>query len=280
MLFSRNTSVTIEELIIELLGARALTGAILLARVRRTLPQTSKETFYRILRSLLKQEVVTKFGVQYGINRHWVQRLYRFSKPKIELAKNASSLSVLSFEEGDAITYKFKTPNLVGIYWAHLYDAVFDLHHPDLPILIFHPHEWMIHTRTDPETFFLRRFAEDQKQGLFSIGGTTELDKEFKKKWSNKYVQVALGVSYGLKNTEYLNVLGDFIFKVTVSVRFARDIDAFFKKYATIDETNKKELFDLCNRNDTVKMVFTRSKKEAAKWRAKWSKDYFMPVSR
>ncbi len=228
MLFSRNASTTIEELIIELLGGYAYTGATLLAKVRIVLPRTSKETFYRILRSMLKQEVVTKFGMQYGLNRHWLQRLYRFSKPKIELKTNPGTLSVLSFQEGDAITYKFKTPNLTGIYWAHLYDAVFDLHHHEVPILIFHPHEWLIHTRTESETFFLRRFAEDQKRALFSIGGTTELDKEFKKKWSNKYREIAIGASYGLKNTEYLNVLGDFIFKITVSTKFAKDIDLFF----------------------------------------------------
>lgn len=280
MLFSRNTGATIEELIIESLGAHAVTGATLLEKIRKTLPKTSKETFYRILRSLLEQEVVTKYGMLYGVNRHWLKRLYRFSKPKLDLTQPTNAMSVLSFEEGDSITYTFKTPNLMGIYWAHLYDAVFDLHYPQIPILIFHPHEWLIYTRMDSETLFLKRFSEDQKRGLFSIGGSAELDKEFKKKWSSKYLEIATGASYGLKNTEYLNVLGDFIFKVKVSTRFAKDIDGCFKKYKTISDDSREELMAICNRPDKVKMVFTRSKKEADKWRTKWKKDYFMPVAK
>jgi hypothetical protein len=164
----------------------------------------------------------------------------------------------------------------MGIYWAHLYDSVFDLHDPESPILIFHPHEWLIHTRTEPETFFLRRFSEDSKRGLFALGGSTELDKAFKKQWANPYLEVATGASYGLKQTQYLNVLGDYIFKVTVSARFSKEIDAFFKKYKKVDEVNHQELIDLCSRRDTVKMVFTRSRKEAAKWRAKWKKDFLV----
>lgn len=276
MLFARNASATIEELIIESLGGGAMTGAGLLRTVRAILPQTTKETFYRTLRSLLKQEIVTKYGMLYGINRHWLQRLYRFTKPKIELVKQPKLYSVLAFEEGDAITYKFKTPNLMGIYWAHLYDAVFDLHDPELPILIYHPHEWLIHTRTESETFFLRRFSEDHKRGLFAIGGMAELDKEFKKKYSNTYLEIATGASYGFKNTEYINVLGDFIFKVTVSARFAKDVDNFFKKYTKVDDDNREELIELCNRRDTVKMVFTRSKKEAERFRKKYTKDFHL----
>ncbi len=275
MLFSRNTSVTVEELIIETLGARALSGPMLFERIKQRLPKTPKESYYRILRSLLKQEVITKYGKMFSVNRHWLHQLYRFSKPQIEFGKN-SKLSVLSFEDGDTITYKFKTPNLMGIYWAHLYDTVFQFHYPEIPILVFHPHEWLIHARVESETFFLKRFSEDGKRCLFSIGGITELDKEFKKKWSSKYLEIATGASYGLKNTEYLNVLGDFIFKVTVSARFAKDIDTFFKKYKTVDDENRQELIDLCNRSDAVKMVFTRSKKEADKWRAKWKKDYLL----
>lgn len=276
MLFSRNTSAALEELIIESLGSRALSGAALLMYVRKTLPKASKETFYRVLRSLLKTEVVTKYGVLYGLNRHWVQRLYRFSKPKIEMTKSADRYGIGSFEDGDSITYTFKTPNLMGIYWAHLYDAVFDMHDPDIPILIFHPHEWLIHTRTQSETFFLSRFFEDKKRGLFSIGGTTDLDKHFKKEWANEYLRINTGMTHSLKQTEYINVLGEYVFKIVVSVQFSRDIDTFFKKYKTITEENQQELSDLCNRKDKVKMVFTRSSKEAQKWYTKWKKEYVM----
>ena len=279
MLFAQKTKDILPEAIITSLHTGGKSGASLLAHLRTQYPRISKETYYRTLRSLLREEVVAKHAKTYELNRHWLQRLYRFSKPKIEKNHGIDSDHILSFQEGDKITYTFKSPNLMGIYWGHTYDMIFERHDPQIPILIYHPHEWLIHSRVASETFFLKRYKEDKKRVLYSIGGTTELDKQFKKDWANTYLEIAIGASYGLKNTEYLNVLGDFIFRVTVSTRFAKDIDAFFKKYKAVTDENRQELLDLCNRKDTVKMVFTRSKKEADKWRAKYKKDYFMTRS-
>ncbi|MES2930520.1 MAG: hypothetical protein V4665_01940, partial [Patescibacteria group bacterium] len=236
----------------------------------------SKETFYRTLRSLLKDEVIIKHHKIYQLNRHWLQKINRFGKKHIESNSAIDADNILSFEEGDKISYKFKNPNLMGIYWAHIYDMIFEYHNPLIPILVYHPHEWLIHTRTESESFFLNRFREDGKLVLFSIGGNTELDKIFKKEWSSEYIQINTGTNYGIKNTEYINVLGDFIFKVSVSKRFSNDLEIFFQKYKKITPENKEELYKLCNRKDPAKMIFVRSKKESRAWRAKFKKDFYI----
>ena len=90
-------------------------------------------------------------------------------------------------------------------------------------------------------------------------------------------MQIGIGITYGLKNTDYINVIGDFIFTISVSKKFAHNIDAFFRANNTVTTENINELKKLCNRSDKVKMVFTRSKKEAAKWHTKWNKDFYIP---
>lgn len=268
---------SLEDAVLQILHSGGLSGPSLLAAVKKKSPRISKETFYRTLRSLLKEEVLNKHAAIYQINRHWLQRIYRFSRSSVETNLGIDSDNILSFKEGDSVTFKFKNPNLMGIYWAHTYDMIFDRHDPKVPILIFHPHEWLIHTRTESESFFLSRFKDDKKLAFFAVGGNTELDKNFKKGCANQYIQIATGVSYGLKNTEYINVLGDFIFKVSTSKRFANDLSTFFRKYKIVDSENLKELTALCNRSDATKMVFTRSKKEAAFWREKYKKYFFIP---
>ena len=42
-------------------------------------------------------------------------------------------------------------------------------------------------------------------------------------------------------------------------------------------EESKTELEKLCNRKDTTKLTLTRSKKEADKWRVKFSKYFYAP---
>ena len=277
MLLAQKGDKKTEDRIVELLHEKEASGPALLAEIQKKDPSATRETFYRIVRKLLSDEVVNKQGKTYQLNRHWLQKIYRFSKKHIETNQGIDADNILAFEEGDKISYRFKNPNLMGIYWAHTYDMIFDQHDRKVPILIHHPHEWLIHTRTESESFFLSRFKDDKKLAFFSIGGKTELDREFKKKHENKFVQVGLGIGYALKNTEYVNVLGDFIFKVSVSKKFADDLDAFFKQNKEVTAENQAELEKLCSRKDAAKMVFTRSKKEASVWRAKFNKYFYTP---
>jgi hypothetical protein len=237
----------------------------------------SKETFYRVLRKLQANEIVNKHGAIYQLNRHWLQRIYRFSKEPIETNEGIDADNIFSFKEGDKIRYTFKNPNLMGIYWAHTYDMLFEKHDPKIPILIFHPHEWLIHTRPTSETFFLNRFQEDKKLAFFSIGGRASLDKQFKEIWASRYLQINNGIDHGIKKTEYINVLGDFIFKVSVSKNFSNDLETFFKEHMNMDQQSLLELEKICNRNDSAKMLLTRSKKEASKWQAKFKKHFYIP---
>lgn len=274
MLLAQNKSQKIEEVIIEILQAGGSPGPDLLVAVSKKM-SVSKETFYRALRTLLTEEVLTKYDGVYQLNRHWLQKIYRFSKKHIE--ENIDLDDILSFKEGDKITYKFNNPNAMGIYWAHTYDSIFEHHDPKVPILVYHPHEWLIYTRTRSESFFLNRFADDKKLVLFAIGGNTSLDKDFKNTWAHAFRQIGVGIAYDKKRVEYVNVLGDFIFKVSMSEAFNTDIDVFFKTHDKVTPANIGELEKICSRKDTAKMTFIRSKKEAALWRTKFKKDFFVP---
>ena len=277
MLLSTNSEKKTEDYIIETLHKNPHSGPTLLDKVRVKDSKLPKETFYRTLRNLLRQEVITKNKNDYQLNRHWLQRLYGFSKTNIEKRETTDTDHILSFKEGDKIRYSFKNPNLMGIYWAHTYDMVFDNHDPKIPILIFHPHEWLIYTRYEAESFFLSRPSNDKKFVWFALGGKDNLDRKFKNDWDSKYIQIGLGIDIGLKNNEYLNVVGDFIFKITLSKKFSTDLNNFFERNREVNDENRNELKSICNRNDSVKMLFTKSKKDAEKYRAKFKKHFYIP---
>jgi len=277
MLLAQISAKKMEESIVEILSIGGQTGPTLLGTLQSKEPGISKETFYRVLRKLLKEEVLNKHATIYELNRYWLQKIYRFSKKHIEINQNSDIHNILSFQEGDKLNYTFKNPNLMGIYWAHTYDMIFEQHDPKIPILIFHPHEWLIHTRIESESFFLNRFQDDKKLCLFSIGGNTNLDKVFQKDWQNPHLRINTGISYNLKDREYINVLGDFIFKVTVSRKFSNDLDKFFTTYKEISDQNLDKLKKICTRNDKTKMTLIRSKKNADQWRTKFKKDFYIP---
>lgn len=277
MLLSLHSEEKTEETIVEILHNGGQTGPTLLESVQKKDKKISKETFYRVIRRLLKEEVLNKNKSIYQLNRYWLQRIYQFGKKHIKEEVVTDNDHILSFKDGDKIRYKFKNPNTMGIYWTHIYDMVYENHDPKIPILVFHPHEWLIYTRVKSELFFLSKFKDEKKLALFSVGGNTPLDKKFKNDWNDEYIQISTGTSHGFKKTEYINILGDFIFKITVSKKWSDDIEKFFSTHTDMDSKSQAELVKLCNRNDEVRMLFTRSKKEADKWRAKYKKHFYIP---
>ena len=273
MLFTEHKK-TLAEHIIYLLDRQSLSGTQIVQELLQA-QKTSKESIYRTLRKLLHQEVINKAQKKYSLNRHWIQRMHEFSMRHIGNTQSVDAHSILQFNDGDSITYQFKNPDLMGIYWGHLYDCVMDIHPQHIPILIYHPHEWLIHTRTQSEEYTLKRFEKDQKLVLFSIGGNTELDRQFKKDWSGDYLKININSSInGLKQNRYINVLGDFIFEVRTTVSFENAVDDFFKKNKSINESNKHTLEKIIHDGYRTKLIFSRNQKKAELWRKKLSKDF------
>ena len=263
-------TIELEEAIPLCLKDSPLEGPVLQEKIKEKYQRRfSKETFYRCLRLLLREEVLVKQKGFYALNHHWIEKLEMF------VAQDTAKLdteNILACEEGDKVSYTFKNADNMGIYWAHTYDLVFKQHDPRVPILIYHPHEWLILARPHAEEHFLKRFAKSKKTAYFAVAGSTALDGSFRKQWQNKYLIIGTNINLGLEETVYLNILGDCIFKVTVEKEFAQKIHSFFEKYEAVTETNRDELIKMIRHSGPVKFVFKKSKKEAAQWRGKFKK--------
>jgi hypothetical protein len=237
-----------------------------------------EESIYRTLRELLKQEVINKAQKKYSLNRNWIQRMHEFSLQHTIKPHTVDAHSILQFSDGDSITYEFKSADLMGIYWGHMYDYVTDVHPSDIPIIIYHPHEWLIHARKTSEEYVLNRVNKEKRLVLFSIGGNTDLDKKFQKDWSSDYLKINTYVEVtGLKSNRYINVLGNFIFEVRTTVAFEEAVDNFFQKNSTINETNRKELQQIVHDHYRTKLIFSRNRKRAQSLRKNLSKDFYIP---
>jgi Fe2+ or Zn2+ uptake regulation protein len=60
---------SLEDAVLQILHNGGLDGPSLLAAVKKKSPRVSRETFYRTLRSLLKEEVLNKHAAIYQLNR-------------------------------------------------------------------------------------------------------------------------------------------------------------------------------------------------------------------
>lgn len=266
MLFPWSTT---EGTIIETVGTGHITGPILLEKVTKKIP-ISKESFYRLLRKLLKEEIIVKNKTLYSLHSRWIEKLSTFCVPQ----KNTFSL-----EDGDQITRTFKDPKSMYQYWANMYDSIIVHHHPSDPILIYHPHNWFVYGRTEDEQIFLERFKKKKQYACLAIGGKTVLDKKFKKEYENEYVKINIGTTYNLPNTTYINVVGDYIFKVTIGEIFSSRIDTFFNEKSIVDVPSMEYIEKITSQKEKTKILIKRSKKEATIWRTKYRKYFIFPKS-
>ncbi|MEZ4210820.1 MAG: hypothetical protein R3B39_00775 [Candidatus Paceibacterota bacterium] len=275
MIFGTKSNKT-EEKIVEILHKNPLNGPSLLKRLRDQESTPSKESFYRILRDLKKEEIIHKNGSIYTLNRIWLKRMRGFIDKHIQ----SDTLNILDMQDGDKITYKFKNPNLMGIYWAHSGNVVFDNATSNTPILIYHPHEWLIYTRTHSEEFFLQNFVNGYNHGkgkvLWIMGGNTTLDKKFQKEWNKGLLEIGTGLDIGAGKNLYVNVVEDYVFIVTTEKSFGDKLDKIFQENETMTPKALEELRNLTENNYKTKLVLMKSKKEAEKWKKKFKKYFFI----
>ena len=275
MLFGTKSNKT-EEQIVAILDKSSLDGPSLLKKLNEQNNPPSKESFYRILRDLKEDEIVHKDGPTYTLNRIWLKRMRGFIDKHIQ----SDTLNILDMQDGDKITYKFKNPNLMGIYWAHAGNVVFDNVGSKTPILIYHPHEWLIYTRTHSEEFFLQNFVNGYDHGkgvvFWIMGGNTTLDKKFQKEWSKGLLEVGVGIDIGTGKNLYVNVVGDYVFLVTTEKSFGEKLDQIFQKNEVMTPKALSELKSLTEKNYRTKLVLMKNKKEAEKWKKKFKKYFFI----
>lgn len=274
MLFA--DKIRVDEYIIEILDKGSMEGPALLEAINGH-QIISKQALYKSLRKLQQNEVINKTGTHYSLNRTWLRKIYDFGKRHIHEVEKIEVANILNLEDGDSVTYKFKNPFLMDITWGHLYDITYEQTDKLQTMLNYHPHEWLMLSRTETETYFLDRFKKDKKTILFNIGGNTFLDKKFKKDFQTEHVKINTGISYNLKDNQYLSVVGDYIFEITTDPEFEKMVHTFFTEHTGIDELAQKQIEAISKKKYRSKLKLSKNKKKADMWRKKFKKDFYVP---
>ncbi len=144
-------------------------------------------------------------------------------------------------------------------------------------MLNYHPHEWLMLSRPETEKSWLEKFSHKKKMLFFSTAGKSDLDKKFQKAWSSEYVKINVGESYGLGPNQYLSVVGDYVFEVTIDPEFEKRVHHFFLENKSIDEVAQRQIEAISKQKYKSKLKLSKNKKKADAWRTKFKKDFYVP---
>lgn len=259
---------SIEEFTINFLQKKPLSGAELLAKIRESRPQTTKQALYAALRKLKSAEIVVMAHMRISLSSVWVIKMTEF----FQTAKHFYTKTALTDEgflnlgDGDRISYSFKSPNLTDIFWGHAFDILSEVTPITEPIYIYNPHEWFFLARHETEKTLFQKITKSGKQILVIVGGTTYLDKMVSKEFDGEFSQY-----YPTKNplfpkrNYYINVFGDFIIEAWLDEDISRKLDDFYEKTTHWDLLAQEKIRELVAGEGRNKLVISKNSRRASK---------------
>lgn len=266
MLLSKKES--LEDTVIRLLLEKEQSVKMLMKVLSVQEKLVTIQAIYKVLRVLVKEEVVIKRGNIYALSEEWRGRvidIFEKTQNRFELA------------EGESITFDLTSLIHLDQQWKNI---VLPLHgaHPTAPVFFYNPHEIWIHlneSRKASEYAYYASFQENKTHAFALFGGDTIHDKEIKKELQNEHLQIAVGVE-AFSKTDYPTIFADYIITTRISRRLSEEIERVYQESVDV-RTLEHRLQKIGIEKKKVKLIIERDREKAKKLRKKLSKEFFVP---
>ncbi|MEI7620004.1 MAG: hypothetical protein WCJ57_00345 [Candidatus Falkowbacteria bacterium] len=228
----------------------------------------TSQGIYKILKYLISQEIIIKYGQFYSLNEEWRNRAIK------GLNKNNQGIALT---EGEKISFYLNSLIHLDQQWKNV---VLPLHqaYPQDPIFLYNPHEIWIHLneqRKISEYEYYASFAAKKIHAFCVFGGNTIHETIIKKELQNEYMQVAIGVEYFSK-TDYLAIFNDYIVTTKLSKPLTKKIEDCYQSTENMAEL-EKQLQMIGIEKKKTKLTIERNREKAKKLRKRMSKQFFVP---
>lgn len=256
----------IEDLILEILSNGPQQATTLIEQIKEKRPKTTKQSVYKSLRNLKKDEIIVQTRGHVALSGVWLKKLAAFTeKTKYNYqTENNPSIDFIGLEQGEKISYTFKTFEATDMFWAHTFSVLSDTTPQSSPIFLYNPHEWFLLARPESEVFLFEGLKKIERK-LFVIAGHRDpLDLYVEKYFDQKTINYfASPTTLFPKSNYYVNILGDFLIEAWLDPEVSEQINLFYKNTKIFDEQVKNKLLKIVQQNGKNKLTITRNKRKA-----------------
>lgn len=272
----------LEEKIVDKLQKGPLKTKDLIQSVKKISDPITVQGIYKSLRSLKKEGIVLMEKKEVMINQFWLQQMEKFTS----LAKHAYRYPIsdsghfLQMEDGDRITYRFKDPVQVDVFWNHILYILFDA----IPNLdrwyAYSSHCWFLLARRKDELSLKEYMNTRGIKYLFTVGHNTLLDKIIRSDFdgvNSKYHMLTKPLFIEKVNNLgiVLNIVGDYIIQAQYDKVTTDKIEKFYKTHAKINKDSIRELEQIVANPGQIKFVIMRNAKKANKLAKLFEKNFY-----
>jgi hypothetical protein len=178
----------------------------------------------------------------------------------------------LDLQEGESLTYRFRTLNDLDAYWVHA-SIILDKHvNQSVPSYSIIPHDWFFYGRKETDVFWTK--SQKSKMRLI-LTHPTLLDKEVAKERRAAGYKMTVGAN-PLKQDEstYYTLIHGYIFKITLKAKASQQIKKLLDAHSRIGSINTEKLHQLIYGSGEAVMKISRDMNKFNKLASKCKK-YF-----
>lgn len=265
MLFGLKTRVA--EVIIDNLAEGSVDSLTLLQKVKNNIPVT-KQGFYRALRELSAEEIVTKNKQKVLLSPLWINKLQNFIERTSTSSLRKESEVLLHLAEGDTMVFRFKSVVDLYLLWNH-YFFIF-CQNNDEPVVFFNSHNFWALLRSDIENQMYAWIKSNKKKAYCVIGHHSPLDRSTSDYIRRDYdIELAYEEKPSIRETVFPAIFGDYIMSTVLDIQTVKAIDEIYKKYTRWEPAVQTELEGIISNMKRSKVVIERNKKKAEQLRKK-----------
>lgn len=202
---------------------------------------------YKSLRDLRHQGFVLVEKHSASLNQAWLRSVSRFVSQADYAYRNPANTTghFLLLEDGDKITYSFKNPVQVDIFWNHVLYLLFD----SIPVrhwVAYASHCWFLLGRRQEELILKEYMREKNISYLFTVAHRTPLDHAVAKDFDRVHSQYYMRPRPLFTNrSNYLglviNIVGPYIIEAKYDKDTTDRLERFYKSHnqptpAVLDE--------------------------------------------
>lgn len=267
---------TTEESIIDLLQKGSSRTTFLLEKLQSGKGAISKQAFYKTLRKLIEDEVVVVRSKVASLSHVWILKMSQF----FENAKRSYSIETqgedfLLLNDGERVSYTFKTPEQTDMFWGHAFSVLVDTM-KEKTVFLYNPHEWFLLARYHTERTLFDDLLKRNKTLLVLSGHNTVLDKFIQKDFDGVNSQhFALEHMPFEKENYHFNIFGDFIIEARLDEKVAKEIHSFYTTTKVFTKDAERRIKAIVSKKGKNKLTISRNKKKAEHLRKLFEK-YFL----
>lgn len=270
------------EKIISLLKEGPHKTAVLIAKLQKQTPGLTAQGIYKSLRVLRKNKIVLLHKKEAMINQSWLQSLQDFAFLTEHAYQHPTSGGhFLQMKNGDKITYEFKNPVQVDIFWNHLLYVLFSAAPRSKRWYAYASHCWFLIAHREEELSLQNRMKKMGIQYLFTVTGNTKLDKAITKDFDGINSQYHMRGNSLFPNKAnnlgiVLNVFGDYVIEAHYDKNVTQNIESFYKTHSTITKEGISLLKEIVTSPSQIKLAVTKDAVRAEKLSKMFEKNFYI----